>query len=187
MKEKIFSILILAGIFTVIGFFIGRSSRTEQVRYVKEKPKTGSVISIPNPEIETQEIKPILPYKYIFLTDTFYQVVDTAEIIKDYSLNRGYSFTLFDDTFGKLDLKPTLQYNKLKSLDYVFMPITKEVIKKDIFDIFATIGYATNETALLGGGLFYKKIGVEYNYNIRLRKNDHLNNNYHTFKLHYKF
>ena len=64
-----------------------------------------------------------------------------------------------------------------------------------------TAGYSTNQTVLLGGGFYYKNIGLEYNMNVatndriwswqvddpiifnRLNKNEV----YHTFKLNYKF
>lgn len=182
--NKWLSVILLA-VALLTGFVVGRLTQSTEIRYVKQHPVSGSVV----PPFEYKEIEvadPILPYKYIYFTDTIIEVVDTSAIIKDYAAKREYDFTVFDDVYGKLDLKPTLQYNKLQKLDYTFTPITQVKIREDIFNIFATMGYATNETAILGGGLYYKKIGVEYNYNIRLRQHIGMSDNYHTFKIHYK-
>ena len=184
LKIAIVIVAFVVGFF--LGFIVGRTSQPAKVRFVKQKTISGSVIPLP-PYIEIKPSNVDLPYKYVFITDTFLQVVDTAKIIEEYSAIREYDFTLFDDVFGKLDLKPTLQYNKFRSIDYSFTPITEVRVKKDIFNIFTTIGYSTNETVLLGGGIYYKRFGLEYNYNYRLRKYDYSNNIYHTFKLNYKF
>lgn len=185
MKKYLWLIVGLLVAF-VIGFFVGRTSQPTKVRFVKQKPISGSVIPLPT-YIEIKPSNVDLPYKYVFFTDTVLQVVDTAKIIEEYSAIRKYDFTLFDDVFGKLDLKPTLQYNKFQNIDYTFTPITEVRVEKDIFNIFTSIGYSTNETVLLGGGIYYKRFGLEYNYNYRLRRYDYLKNSYHTFKMNYKF
>lgn len=51
---------------------------------------------------------------------------DTAAIIKDWATERKYSETLFDaDTLGRLDIDASVQYNRLKYVDYTFNPVTK--------------------------------------------------------------
>ncbi len=165
MKTK--RIVIISLLCIAAGFFLGRSTvkTEERVEYIKEKPVKGSV-NIPPPVKEIKPYKPLLPLTYIFLKDTVIEKVDTAKIIEEYITEKHYNLTLFDKDFGKLDLKPTLQYNKLTNIDYTYTPITKTVTnyREQVFIPFASASYNTFGTAGVGGGFFYKKIGAEYNY-----------------------
>ena len=142
---------------------------------------------------------PNLPIKRdtIYLDSLIFIVekVDTAEIIKDYITQKTYEFNVFDsNTLGKFDVKQQIGYNKLLSFDYTFTPITKTItrIKEPLFTPYITGGYSTNKSLIMGGGIYYRNIGFEYNYNIKLDKTyyndiDISQSNYHTLKLNYKF
>jgi hypothetical protein len=53
---------------------------------------------------------------------------DTTKIIQDWATKRYYSETLFnDDIKGKCSFNAELQYNRMRIIDYEFMPITKTI------------------------------------------------------------
>ena len=159
--KKLITILTIA----LIAFLIGRASvkQTSEIVYTKGKNVSGNVhITLPTKEIKP--IDPILPYKYIFIDNTKTEVVDTAKIISDYIAQRTYSITLFDNLHGKLDITPTIQYNKLTTVPFTFFPIEKTVYMKQKWTFFSTVSYNTFNIAGVGGGFFYKNIGVHYKY-----------------------
>ena len=193
----------------VAGFFLGRKTidAEEKIEYVKGETIHDTIV-INEPTFVEIPAKP----KYIYKHDTIVvdniqyisEKVDTSAIIQDYILMRTYEFNVFDsETLGKFDVKQQIGYNKLLSFDYTFTPITKQVtqFREPVFTPFVTAGYSTNQSVLLGGGFYYKNIGLEYNMNVstndriwswqvddpiifnRLNKNEV----YHTFKLNYKF
>ena len=151
---------------TLIAFFIGRTSvkQTTETVYTKGRTVTENVnISLPTKEL--QPIHPILPYRYIFIKNTKSEVVDTAKIINDYIAERTYSLTLFDNLYGKLDISPTIQYNKLTAIPYSFTPIEKTIYRsKPRWTFFSTLSYNTFNIAGVGAGVFYKNMGVHYKY-----------------------
>ncbi len=160
----------------LIAFLIGRASvnQTSDVVYTKGKTVSGNVhITLPTKEI--QPIAPILPYKYIFIDNTKTEIVDTAKIINDYITAKTYSLTLFDNLYGKLDIAPTIQYNRLSSVPYTFTPIEKTVYTKQKWTFFSTASYNTFHIAGVGAGVFYKNKGLHYSYlwNTELGVNGH--------------
>ena len=192
-----------------VGFFLGRKTIDveEKIEYVKGETIRDSIL-VPYPVDSEIPKEPKLPLKKdtLYLDSLIFIVekVDTAEIIKDYITQKTYEFNVFDSgTLGKFDLKQQIGYNKLLSFDYNFTPTTKQVtqFREPLFTPFVTGGYSTNKTVLLGGGFYYKNIGLEYNMNVstdrRFRLSDfenqtfidilNDNRNYHTFKLNYKF
>ena len=206
--KKYLKIAIVAITF-VVGFFLGRKTINvkEKVTFVKGETIRDTIV-ISQPTFVEIPAKPKYIYKYdtITVNNIHYisEVVDTASIIQDYILTRTYEFNVFNsETLGKFDVRQKVGYNKLLSFDYAFTPITKQVTqyKKPLFTPFVTGGYSTNQTVLLGGGFYYKNIGLEYNMNVstdrRFRLSDfenqtfidilNDNRNYHTFKLNYKF
>ena len=149
---------ILIAVF-VLGFFIGRGNiRTvEKVEYVKGKEITNTV-KIPQPYL--------LKVPQVYFLPMVNGVVDTAQIISDYILERRYEINVFDNDAGKLDVEQSIQYNELKEFNYTFTPIQKVITKrtKPLFEPFVSVGYNTYQQASVGGGLFYRNVGVEYNY-----------------------
>lgn len=157
----------------------------EVVRYVKGETIRDTVPIEEPIHVEVPTL-PKLPIKRdtVYIDNIRYitEEVDTSAIIQDYILTRTYEFNVFNnDTLGMFDVKQKIGYNKLLSFDYIFTPITKQItqLREPVFTPFITMGYSTNQSVSLGGGLYYKRIGVEYNMNIS-------NQNYHTFKLNYK-
>jgi hypothetical protein len=94
------------------------------------------------------------------------QKVDTAKIIENYVAERKYSFNVFNDKNGKLDISQTIQYNELQKFNYSFTPLQKEITKQKerIFVPFVSASYNSFGITGAGGGLFYHNIGVEYKY-----------------------
>ena len=172
--KKIYLIAII--IVTILAFLAGRASvkQTDKVIYKKGENIIGNIpITLPVKEIAP--IEPILPYKYIFINNTKTEVVDTAKIISDYVAERTYSLTLFDNLWGKLDIAPTIQNNKLIDLPYIFTPIEKIIYKKEKYTFFTTLSYNTFDIAGLGIGVFYKNKGLHYRYlwNTKMNTNGH--------------
>ena len=192
----------------IVGFFVGRCTSTKEViRYIKGDTIRDTIV-ISEPTYVEIPSKPKYIYKYdTIVVDNIQYIsekVDTSAIIQDYILMRTYEFNIFNSpTLGKFDVKQQIGYNKLLSFDYTFTPITKQVTqyREPLFTPFVTGGYSTNQTVLLGGGFYFKNIGLEYNMNVstdrRFRLSDfenqifidilNDNRNYHTFKLNYKF
>ena len=207
--KKNYLIGILLTITLIVGFFVGRCTRQTKgvIRYVKGETIHDTIV-IPHPiyvEIPSNP-KYIYEYDTLIIDNIEYisEKVDTTAIIQDYILMRTYEFNVFNsDTLGKFDVKQQIGYNKLLSFDYTFTPISKQITqyREPLFTPFVTAGYSTNQTVLLGGGFYYKNIGLEYNMNVstdrRFRLSDfenqnfidilNDNRNYHTFKLNYKF
>ena len=170
--KKLIPLLII----TLIAFLLGRATvkQTQKVVYTKGREISGSaLITLPTKEIKP--FKPILPYKYIFIENTKTEVVDTAKIINDYIAERSYSLTLFDNLHGKLDIIPTIQYNKLLAIPYTFTPIEKRVYTPQQWTFFSTASYNTFNIAGVGAGFFYKNLGMHYQYlwNTKLNVNGH--------------
>lgn len=193
----------------IVGFFLGRKTIDveEKVTFVKGETIRDTIV-ISQPTFVEIPSKPKYIYKYdTIVVDNIQYIsekVDTSAIIQDYILMRTYDFNVFNSpTLGKFDIRQQIGYNKLLSFDYNFMPITKQVtqFRAPVFTPFVTGGYSTNQSVLLGGGFYYKNIGLEYNINVstdrRFRLSDfenqkiidilNDNRNYHTFKLNYKF
>ncbi len=149
----------------LVAFLIGRASvkQISEVVYTKAKTVSDNVqVSFPTKEI--QPIQPVLPYKYVFIENTKKEVVDTAKIIGDYIAERTYSITLFDNLYGRLDINPTVQYNKLTTMPYTFTPIEKIVYAQQKWTFFTSLSYNTFNIAGAGVGAFYNNIGVSYKY-----------------------
>lgn len=180
------------------GFYLGRTSHGDALVEFTEGESIRDTIAVPAPEKEETPVLPKMPIKrdtiYIDNIQLITEKVDTAEIIKDYVTQRTYEFNVFkSDTLGKFDVKQKIGYNKLLSFDYTFTPMTKQITryKEPLLTPFISIGYSTNRSVLLGGGLYYRHVGLEYNMNISTMQQWEIrglpNTNYHTFKLNYKF
>lgn len=192
-----------------VGFFLGRKTIDveEKVTFVKGETIRDTIV-INEPTFVEIPSKPELPMKpdtiYLDSIQIITEKVDTSAIIQDYILMRTYEYNVFNSPIlGKFDVKQQIGYNKLLSFDYNFTPVTKQItqFRVPVFTPFVTAGYSTNQSVLLGGGFYYKNIGLEYNMNVstdrRFRLSDfenqnfidilNDNRNYHTFKLNYKF
>ena len=193
MKKEI--ILVLIGF--ALGFFFARITvkENDRERLVAGKKTTGSVYVDFKVGKQLKEFKtdisdlPLVFWK----TDTVVkensvylkQEIDTVKILEDFLLKRDYSFNVFNDDKGKLDVKQTIQYNRLQSFDYTFTPIHIERTrtKERLFVPFVSASYNTLNYVGAGGGVFIKDLGLEYNY----LYNNLNKSNGHLFSLKYKF
>ena len=170
MSKTYISIIVLSVVFAA-GFFLGRGKVRTSVKteYVKGETVVRPV-KIPYPATVYIPSVYFLPTK----NDTLYldgepypiQTVDTAKIIEEYITQNTYELNAFDDYNGKLDIKQTIQYNRLQSFDYSFTPIHKNttITKKNMFEPFGSAGYNTFNQATVGGGVFINNLGLEYQY-----------------------
>lgn len=171
----------------VAGFFVGRATikTKETVKYVKGETVTRTIRV---PEVRTIEVPKLLyyPQKPIVLRDsTVVYVTDTVKVFEEYSSINHYDFNVFDDENGRLDVKQSLQYNKIRSFDYSYTPTHKVVTrsKERAFVPFISTSYSTLNYVGIGGGVFVKDLGIEYSY----LHNFGSGNNGHLFGVKYRF
>ena len=206
--KSIWFYILGAVLLVALGFYFGRQTNDKiKIEYIAGETIHDTIV-IPKPTFVEIPAKPKYIYKYdTIVVDNIQYIsekVDTSAIIQDYILTRTYEFNVFNsDTLGKFDVKQQIGYNKLLSFDYTFTPMTKQItqFKEPLLTPFVTGGYSTNQSVLLGGGFYFKNIGLEYLINISTDRKFRLsdfenqnfidilndNRNYHTFKLNYKF
>ena len=199
MKElnwwKIAVIAIVAlGLFW-LGFYIGRSRDPEvitktEVKYVELPPIHDSIPKpVPYKVIEPVDsmniimeakMSGLLAELFPVEKDTvFVTKEDTAAVVKDWATERLYRETLFDlDTLGKFTFNAAVQYNRLASFDYTFVPIQKETettIKTTRRYLpYLGAGMALNGSIMAQGGMFFHQdagFGIQYQYDPKLKEN----------------
>jgi hypothetical protein len=157
-----------------VAFCAGRMSVEGEttVEYVKGQTASGSI----NPKqfIPVLEKKPNVSIQYRDTGSIKYRDIpaDTAGIIADYEMKRKYALTAFDDkTKGKLELFPTIQYNRLTGLDYDFTPIIEKNYTRieRVWQPFVSGSYSTLGYTGFGGGVFYHNLGIQYQYQYDLK------------------
>lgn len=197
MSEKlknIFTIICIV-LLLVLSFFGGRYTKKGKTTVITEYVKGETIIDT------LYEFK---PYKIIEPVDTlnvirqciesgkysdlwptkivteYIEVIkeDTTKVINDWGSQRFYSENLFDnDTVGNCNVNIEVQYNRLKSLNYTFTPINKEVITENYLiktvKPFVGVGWMVNPwdeiknpMLSLSGGLF---INDKYGISIQLQ------------------
>lgn len=166
---------ILAGL--AIGFFAGRTTMETKVITKFEKGNMISGYVSPEKFDLISEEKPDTPLLPVIIYRDNYQPVDSAAfaamVIADHELKRKYSVLAFDDKEkGRLELFPTIQYNRLAGLEYNFTPVIEKnyIYKEKVWQPFVSMSYSTLDYVGFGGGIFYHKLGFEYQYNINIRK-----------------
>lgn len=174
VKYKHVAVIVLIAF--AAGFLLDRATfgNGEKTRLVAGKTVKGAVYADFKLGRELKEFKteikdlPLMYWKVDTVLDEIYvkQKIDTAKIIGEFITKREYSFNVFNNEQGKLDIKQVVQYNRLQSFDYTFTPIhiEKTSYRRPILEPFASASYSTFGIAGIGGGLFYKNTGVEYNY-----------------------
>lgn len=194
------SIIIVYGVICLaVGFYIGRSTIDTKTKteYIKGETVTGSVN--PNQFVPIKEEKPLIHYRDTGSVKYVNLPIDTAAIVADWEMKRTYKLVPFDDKkLGKLELFPVIQYNKLSALDYNFTPIIERqtIYKTKVWQPFVSGSYSTLDYIGIGGGVFYHNLGIEYQYNIDIRKKPYITfpvdnyfkrGNYHWLSGKYKF
>jgi hypothetical protein len=185
MKKYVCIAILFLAIGGFSGFFAGRKTVTysEVVKYTVGKQYDASY-KLPKPA--TERITDVLKASDIFIPDNivFPDTVDLRPTLYDWNMERKYS-ELIEGEFGKLTLNATVQYNRLNELNTSFVPVYKEITRyrEKTFQPFASVSCSTFGYAGIGGGLFYRNLGFEYQYqrHFPTKKNGHL------FGLKYKF
>ena len=165
MKDYIYIALLL--VVFIIGFFLGRGKArvVEKVSLKKGETVYGSL----NPSFLTtpKEFKgDIQMLPYIFWKNDTIKVLDTVKVVEDFLIRRDYSFNVFNNDNGVLDITQSIQHNRLQTFDYKFTPIHKTITvkEKNIFEPYGSIGYNTFNQVSVGGGVFINNLGLEYSY-----------------------
>jgi hypothetical protein len=189
MKKEI--ILVLIGI--AIGFFLARLTvkENERERLVVGKQVNGKVYANFKLGKELKEFEtsiteiPSIFWRVDTVNNYITHPVDTEKIISDFILKREYSFNVFNNEQGKLDIKQEVQYNRIQSFDYTFTPIhiEKTTYRKPLIMPYLSATYNTLNYVGVGGGFFLKDFGLEYNY----LYNNTSGNTAHQFGIKYKF
>lgn len=178
-KYKWLLVALTAIALLAIGFFIGRANQKTivktETKYVNGETVRDS-FSYPVP---VEVIKHVPDVRYLpskkdtirLAGDKIFVIekVDTAAIVNQFTTERKYKQTLFDnDTAGKLIVNTSVQFNEQKSIGYSFTPVQKVTtitkVKRNTFTPFVSASYNTLNFAGIGGGVFIKKIGFEYKY-----------------------
>lgn len=121
---------------------------------------------------------------------------DTTKIIRDWATERRYKETVFNvDTLGRLELDASVQYNRLRYVDYTYTPVTKvntnTIYTAKYISPFAGLGVLINpwdpEPDLLtevSGGIF---ISDKYGVQLKYQRGFKSNNDYLGGSILYKF
>lgn len=174
--KKYLAIAFVTGI--IVGFLLNQSEDTIQIKEVKGDP-IKEVVYLPSPTIQQFKLDIASLPKYVFkeivkfdtITNTLQ--VDTLAILKDYTAIKHYSYTLFNNEYGKLDLSQRTQYNSLVYTDYTYTPIKRVESKLKRWQVLVGAGANSIGYAGLNGGFIYRNIGVigGYRYNFSENKN----------------
>ena len=197
-KNTAYILVVFALLF--IGFLIGRKTidgetKTE-TKYVTLPPIHDTItepyivetkLQVDTGRIIQECIKNGLYYElfpYKEKIDTIFTSRDTAQIMYDWAATRRYKEILFDaDTIGKCEIDVSVQYNRLDTMRYTYIPVQKQTeIKKEstrFMSPFIGVGVSTSvsPSTEIGKhtsvdfevGMFVNEkygIGVEYQYEI---------------------
>jgi hypothetical protein len=170
LKNSLVLVLILIAL--AAAFFLGRSSIevTESIRYVRGETIRDN-IEVPVPyrvEVPTIVYLPMRPDTLVIENEiVIVERVDTARIIADFIAINHYQFNVFDlDTVGTLNAQLSIQYNRLRTFEYDFTPIHREITmyRRPTFEPFISGSISTFNTVGVGGGVFIGSFGVEYQF-----------------------
>lgn len=188
-KKQIGISLIILFLGFVLGYLLRPSTKTTEIKYVKLPPITDT-IKVPEPyQVEI----PSDP-EYIFKKDTIYQdsivyvheSIDTLAILSDWIKKRSYETVLFDvDTLGKITVFTDIQYNKLQSLSYKYIPIQREVTqtKSQLFTPYIQGGLTFDWYPSLEVGTYIRNISL----GIEATRNTDTDKFMYGIKIGYKF
>jgi hypothetical protein len=99
--------------------------------------------------------------------------VDLRPTAYDWNLERKYEEKLFDNTYGKMNVLATVQYNRLQDLQTVSVPVRKETVRyvTPAWEPYALVQYSTLGGVGVGGGGFHGKAGYCLLYMSVFRRN----------------
>ena len=153
-----------------IGLHINRTDYREVVRYVQGETIRDTIV-VPQPyRVEIPKIVhlPMRPDTVVIENEiVIVERVDTLQIIRDFVAINHYQFNVFDiDTVGTLNVRQSIQYNRLRTFEYDFTPMIREITRyvRPRFEPYISASVNTFNTVGVGGGFFHRNIGVEYQF-----------------------
>jgi hypothetical protein len=170
--KKASAILLLMLACLTAGYFAGQLTNEVETKteYVKGETISDTVyIPAPYAEKKAGKDKLVSVYKEDTSgkeTSELDTVKSKEATIQDWNLERKYANLVFDNENGKFLYDITVQNNKLSNFSYTFTPIHQVTTrtKEKIWQPFVSGSYSTLGYVGIGGGVFYHKLGVEYQY-----------------------
>jgi len=170
-------VLIAFALGVAVGFFLNKEKYEVVVKEVKGDT-IKEVVHLPSPTIQQSKLDiaslPHYVFKEIVRVDTITQVatIDTLAILRDYTAIKAYSYTLFNNEYGKLTLDQNTQYNSILSTSYNYEPIKRVETYQRKWQFLVGAGYSSNKYIGPTAGIIYKNIGVVggYKYSFTERK-----------------
>lgn len=168
--NNMLAILVALIIGVGIGYFIGKDgleykNRVEYNRLPEYRSTFRIVapkVELPDGELKFSEIA--IPEGFRFPDSTTEK--DLKQTAYDWSMERKYIETLFDNQYGKFSFEATVKNNRLQSITPSFSPIekviTRTIIKK--WQPFVSVSYSTLGYVSAGGGIIYRNIGLSAKY-----------------------
>ena len=175
MKKYVLIAFVLG---VAVGFFLNKEKYEVVVKEVKGDT-IKEVVHLPSPTIQQSKLDiaslPHYVFKEIVRVDTITQIatIDTLAILRDYTAIKAYSYTLFNNEYGKLTLDQNTQYNSILSTSYNYEPIKRVESLQKKWQILIGAGYSTNNYVGPSAGVIYKDFGLfgGYRYNFSEQKN----------------
>jgi hypothetical protein len=136
----------------------------------KVEVKIRDSLDLKNTLFSLDQIKDSLVVARLEISRLKQEIGDTVAGYKDWLSARHYKQTLFDnDSIGKFDLSWYNQFNRSWSVSYEYLPIQKQVtvlqtVPPKSLSLFVFGGMGTDGSFKIGPGIFYKRIGIQYDY-----------------------
>lgn len=183
--------LVLGAALFLGGIYTGRKTMPtktiETIKYVELDPIHDSIpypvpvrVTVPADTadiilqcIEDGIYAELFPEKVRLITDTvIIDKTDTSRILADWASVREYDQTLFDiDTLGRVQIRTSVQYNRLNTIHYDFTPIQKVITRETYmirkFTPFVGAGASSFPSCNAEAGFFLKQswgVAVQGNY-----------------------
>lgn len=202
-RAKWIVLLLIVLLSLIVGGFIGWKIHPNvkvitKTEYVKGDPIKGHV-NVYNPTIKNSIIYKEIPIDTVSLLtqiinaglyeellgshlrlDTVYMTSrDSSRIVDDWRMVREYTQTLFDnDTIGNMNITSTVQFNRLRTLDYTFTPAYKtvtKIIEPNRVIPYIGIGGTSMPSIDFEVGLFMKnKYGIAFDYQYDFDRRVHI-------------
>ncbi len=179
--------VIIALTLLVGGFILGRwaiPQREPKVEY-RYLPAIKGSISSSELSLISSTLEPSIKFIPVYITEQgpvnteqpeelvqLSTVIDTLasyrKTVEDWNIERVFGSTLFDTpNLGKFSWTGKVQYNTMTAFDWVYTPVQRTEIvipPKRVIEPFMRASYNSFNQYTLGGGVYYKNIGVEVFY-----------------------
>ncbi|MDR2764125.1 MAG: hypothetical protein LBB90_03740 [Tannerella sp.] len=167
---------LLLGVCLGYGLAMSRMTLSEEVHSVRGEPVTASLaLPVARTELLPDSLRGGLRLADIDIPAgiVFPDSADLRPTVYDWNLERKYEEQLFDSESGEMNVRATVQYNRLQDLSTTFIPVNREVIRyvTPTWRPYVMMQYHTLHGAAVGGGIFYRKTGYYIMYNTDFRRN----------------